>query len=65
MGKIRVMQETEIDEFPAIKKAVNDGIAEGLHRLHTETHDPTYLEAHDYVIGYIKAHLNKLQEKVK
>jgi hypothetical protein len=53
-----------IEEFPAIKKAVNDGIAEGLHRLHTETDDPTYLEAQQYVIGAVKAHLDALMNKV-
>lgn len=62
MGKIRVMQETEIDEFPAIKKAVNDGIAEGLHRLRTETDDPSYEEAQLYVIGHIKANLDRLMK---
>jgi len=45
-----------LEEFPAIKKAVNDAIASGLHRLHTETDDPTYLEAQQYVVGAIKAH---------
>lgn len=60
MGKIRVMQETEIDEFPAIKKAVNDGIAEGLHRLRTEITEPSYEEAQLYVIGHIKASLDRL-----
>jgi hypothetical protein len=54
-----------IEEFPAIKKAVNEGIAEGLHRLHTETDDPTYLEAQQYVIGAVKAHLDALVEKAK
>ncbi len=54
-----------IEEFPAIKKAVNDGIASGLHRLHTETDDPTYLEAQEYVIGAIKARLDALMEKAK
>jgi hypothetical protein len=54
-----------IEEFPAIKKAVNDGIASGLHRLHTETDDPTYLEAQQYVVGAIKAHLDALVEKSK
>lgn len=52
-----------IEEFPAIKKAVNDGIASGLHRLHTETDDPTYLEAQEYVIGAIKARLDALAAK--
>jgi len=52
-----------MEEFPAIKKAVNDGIASGLHRLHTETDDPTYLEAQEYVIGEIKARLDALVEK--
>ena len=52
-----------IEEFPAIKKAVNDGIASGLHRLHAETDDPTYLEAQEYVIGAIKARLDALVEK--
>jgi len=54
-----------IEEFPAIKKAVKDGIASGLHRLHTETDDPTYLEAQQYVVGAIKAHLDALVEKAK
>ena len=54
-----------IEEFPAIKKAVNDGIVNGLHRLHTETNDPTYLEAQEYVIGAIKTYLDVLVEKAK
>ena len=54
-----------LEEFPAIKKAVNDAIASGLHRLHTETDDPTYLEAQQYVVGAIKAHLDALMEKAK
>ena len=54
-----------IEEFPAIKKAVNDGIVNGLHRLHTETNDPTYLEAQEYVIGAIKTYLDALVEKAK
>ena len=54
-----------IEEFPAIKKAVNDGIASGLHRLHTETNDPTYLEAQEYVANAIKAYLDALVEKAK
>lgn len=51
---------TEIDEFPAIKAAVSKGIAAGLHRLHTETDDPTYQEAQEYVIRHIKAALDSL-----
>lgn len=54
-----------VEEFPAIKKAVKDGIASGLHRLHTETDDPTYLEAQAYVVHSIKAHLDALVEKSK
>ena len=49
-----------IEEFPAIKNAVNDGIVTGLHRLHTENPDPTYLEAQEYVIGIIKSYLDVL-----
>ena len=60
---IRVMRVTAIDEFPAIKKAVNDGIEAGLHRLHTETNDPTYIEAQDYVLGHIKAALDARRTK--
>jgi len=51
---------TEIDKFPAIKAAVSKGIAAGLHRLHTETDDPTYQEAQEYVIRHIKAALDSL-----
>ena len=54
-----------MEEFPAIKNAVNDGIVTGLHRLHTENPDPTYLEAQQYVVGAIKAHLDALVEKSK
>ena len=63
MTEVRRMRISAINEFPAIKKAVNDGIAEGLHRLHTETDDPTYLEAQQYVIRHIKNHLDQLIEK--
>lgn len=59
------IQTTPLSEFPAIKAAVNAGIAAGLHRLHTETDDPTYLEAQEYVIGAIKAQLDALVEKSK
>ena len=52
-----------IEEFPAIKNAVNDGIVTGLHRLHTENPDPTYLEAQEYVIGAIKSYLDVLTVK--
>jgi hypothetical protein len=62
MSEVRRMRISAIEEFPAIKAAVNDGIETGLHRLHTETTDPTYLEAQEYVIGHIKASLDRLFE---
>lgn len=60
MTEVRRMRISEIDEFPAIKTAVNNGIAAGLHRLHTKTDDPTYQEAQEYVIQHIKAALDSL-----
>jgi hypothetical protein len=54
-----------LEEFPAIKKAVNEGIVTGLHRLHAENHDPTYLDAQEHVIGAIKSYLDALVEKAK
>ncbi len=63
MSEVRRIRVSPIEEFPAIKKAVNDGIESGLHRLHTETQDPTYLEAQECVIAYIKAELDKLKER--
>ena len=54
-----------IEEFPAIKNAVNDGIVTGLHRLHAENPDPTYLDAQEHVIGAIKFYLDALVEKAK
>jgi len=54
-----------LEEFPAIKKAVNDGIVTGLHRLHAENPDPTYLDAQEHVIGAIKSYLDALVEKAK
>lgn len=60
IGEVRLMRVTEVEEFPAIKKAVNDGIAEGLHRLYAETSEPTYLEAQEYVIRHIKSRLDAL-----
>lgn len=55
----------EIDMFPAIKEAVCVGIAVGLHKLYTETTEPTYEEAQEYVIGNIKAALDKLKTEKK
>ena len=54
-----------IEEFPAIKKAVNEGIVTGLHRLNAENPDPTYLDAQEHVIGAIKSYLDALVEKAK
>lgn len=61
--EVRPMRVTEVDEFPAIKSAVNHGISEGLHRLYTENPDPTYAEAQEYVLRYIKAALDRLVER--
>lgn len=61
--EVRLMRITEVDEFPAIKSAVNHGIAQGLHRLYAENSDPTYAEAQEYVLRYIKAALDKLVER--
>lgn len=60
MTEVRRMRISEIDEFPAIKAAVNSGIAAGLHKLHTKNDDPTYREAQEYVVRYIKAALDEL-----
>lgn len=65
MSEVRRMRISEIDEFPAIKTAVNNGIAAGLHKLHTETDDPTYQEAQEYVIRHIKAALDSLIKPAK
>lgn len=50
-----------IDDFPAIKRAVSAGIAMGLHKLYTETSEPTYEEAQEYVIKYVIAAVNDLK----
>lgn len=60
MTEVRRMRITEIDEFPAIKAAVNRGITAGLHRLHAQNDDPTYQEAQEWVIKHIKAELDEL-----
>lgn len=60
MSEVRRMRISEIDEFPAIKTAVNNGIAAGLHKLHTQTDDPTYQEAQEFVIRHIKKALDSL-----
>jgi hypothetical protein len=60
--ELRLMRKTEIDEFPAIKAAVNNGIAAGLHSLYMQTDEPTYEEAQDFVIRHIKAALDGLRK---
>lgn len=61
---VRLMRVTAIEEFPAIKKAVNDGIESGLHSLYMQTPDPTYEEAQEFVINHIKARLDGLKERM-
>lgn len=63
MSEVRLMRKTAIDEFPAIKNAVNDGIESGLHALYMQTPDPTYIEAQEFVINHIKARLEELKDK--
>jgi hypothetical protein len=63
MSEIRLMRKTAVDEFPAIKNAVNDGIEAGLHSLYMQTSDPTYIEAQEFVINHIKVRLDELKEK--
>jgi hypothetical protein len=61
MTDVRRMRVTAIDEFPAIKAAVNSGIESGLHCLHTQTSEPTYREAQEFVLNHIKASLDRLR----
>ena len=60
MTETRHITVSEIEEFPAIKAAVNTGIAAGLHSLYMQTSEPTYEEAQDFVIKHIKAALDQL-----
>ena len=60
MTETRHITVSEIEEFPAIKEAVNKGIASGLHSLYMKTSEPTYEEAQDFVIRHIKAALDQL-----
>jgi hypothetical protein len=63
--ELRLMRKTEIDEFPAIKTAVNNGIAAGLHSLYMQTNDPTYEEAQEFVIRHIKTALDSLTKPAR
>jgi hypothetical protein len=61
--EVRLIRVSAIEEFPAIKSAVNEGIESGLHFLYKENPDPTYVEAQEYVIRYIKDALDRLKER--